>query len=125
MNAEVTDNELDSLLEGAAIDLESDSAPAAADTTAAAPRASKPDLSFFGKIPVRVTLEVASVEISLKDLMEVDSSSVIALDKAAGEPLDVKVNGSLFGKAEVVMMNGNYGLRIVELCGGGLADLNV
>ena len=45
------------------------------------------------------------------------------LDKLAGEPLDVKVNGTLFAKAEVVVMNGSYGLRIVELSGVGLDAL--
>ncbi|MGY2436794.1 FliM/FliN family flagellar motor switch protein [Escherichia coli] len=49
----------------------------------------------------------------------------MALDKLAGEPLDVKVNGALFAKAEVVVMNGNYGLRIVELSGSGLSGLGV
>lgn len=91
--------------------------------SAAAPQAPQQDLSFFGKIPVNVTLEVASTEIPLKDLMEVDVSSVITLDKLAGEPLDVKVNGALFAKAEVVVMNGNYGLRILELTGNGLNGL--
>lgn len=81
------------------------------------------ELSFFGKIPVKVTLEVASTEIPLKDLMDVNASSVIALDKIAGEPLDVKVNGALFAKAEVVVVNGNYGLRIVELSGASLDEL--
>lgn len=88
-----------------------------------APQAPQQDLSFFGKIPVNVTLEVASTEIPLKDLMAVDTSSVIMLDKLAGEPLDVKVNGTLFAKAEVVVMNGNYGLRILELTGAGLNGL--
>ena len=98
-------------------------APAADAPAAAAPAAApaqRQDLSFFGKIPVNVTLEVASAEISLKELMECDTSSVIVLDKLAGEPLDVKVNGTLFAKAEVVVMNGNYGLRIVELSGTSL-----
>lgn len=81
------------------------------------------DLSFFGKIPVKVTLEVASTEIPLKDLMDVDASSVITLDKLAGEPLDVKVNGALFAKAEVVVVNGNYGLRIIELSGASIDEL--
>ena len=72
---------------------------------------------------MHVTLEVASTEVPLKELMEIDTSSVIVLDKLAGEPLDVKVNGALFAKAEVVVMNGNYGLRIVELCSNGLDDL--
>jgi flagellar motor switch protein FliN/FliY len=72
---------------------------------------------------VHVTLEVASVEVPLQDLLAVDVQSVIALDKLAGEPLDVKVNGAPFAKAEVVVLNGNYGLRILELIGNGLAGL--
>lgn len=85
--------------------------------------ATAPDLRFFGKIPVNVTLEVASVEVALNELLDVDASSVIILDKLAGEPLDVKVNGALFAKAEVVVMNGNYGLRILELAGNPLKGL--
>ncbi|PWU28563.1 flagellar motor switch protein FliN [Pseudomonas sp. RW407] len=116
--SQVTDSELDTLLNDAGLALD-EAAPAAAQDSPA-PRQ---DLSFFGKIPVNLTLEVASTEISLKELMEVDTSSVIVLDKLAGEPLDLKVNGALFAKAEVVVMNGNYGLRVLELCGAGLDDL--
>lgn len=87
------------------------------------PALAQKDLSFFGKIPVKVTLEVASTEIPLKELMDVTAASVISLDKVAGEPLDVKVNGALFAKAEVVVVNGNYGLRIVELSGASLDAL--
>ena len=72
---------------------------------------------------MHVTLEVASVEVPLQDLLAVDVHSVIALDKLAGEALDVKVNGAPFAKAEVVVLNGNYGLRILELIGNGLAGL--
>ena len=67
---------------------------------------------------------MASTDITLRELMDVDISSVIALDKLAGAPLDVKVNGALFAKAEVVVVNGNYGMRIVELCGSNLSDLS-
>ena len=116
--SQVTDSELDNLLNDAGLAL--DEAPAAGPEALAAPRQ---DLSFFGKIPVNLNLEVASTEISLKELMEVDASSVIVLDKLDGEPLDLKVNGALFAKAEVVVMNGNYGLRVLELCGAGLDDL--
>src|SRR5690606_42007036 len=58
------------------------------------PKSPKQDLSLFGNIPVKVTLEVASVEVSLKELLDVDANSVIQLDKVAGEPLDMKVNRS-------------------------------
>lgn len=118
MTNQFADTDLDNLINSGDLGL----SPEPAETPAAAP-APKQDLSFFGKIPVNVTLEVASTEIPLKDLMEVDTSSVIMLDKLAGEPLDVKVNGALFAKAEVVVMNGNYGLRILELTGTGLDGL--
>ena len=121
MSSPISDNDFDSLINDAGLNLDepvSDSAPEQAPDSLP-----QQDLSFFGKIPVNVTLEVASTEITLKELMDVDAGSVIALDKLAGEPLDVKVNGALFAKAEVVVMNGNYGLRVLELCGAGLDDL--
>lgn len=130
MNNQYPDNDFDNLMNAGDLGLPPlpESAPFsnAFNNTfdaAPAPQAPQQDLSFFGKIPVNVTLEVASTEIPLKDLMEVDTSSVIMLDKLAGEPLDVKVNGALFAKAEVVVMNGNYGLRILELTGAGLNGL--
>lgn len=121
MTGPLSDNEFESLINDSDLSLTQDSAGEALDAV----RAPLPqqDLSFFGKIPVNVTLEVASVEISLKELMDVDANSVIILDKLAGEPLDVKVNGALFAKAEVVVMNGNYGLRVLELCGASLDAL--
>lgn len=121
MSSSISDNDFDSLINDSGLagdDPIIDSVAAESPATLA-----HQDLSFFGKIPVNVTLEVASTEISLKELMDVDAGSVIALDKLAGEPLDVKVNGALFAKAEVVVMNGNYGLRIVELSDSGLSGI--
>lgn len=121
MTDHLTDNELDSLLNDGEQSLEpGKSTPAEQEI----PRLPQQDLSFFGKIPVQVTLEVATVQLALQELMNVDADSVIALDKLAGEPLDVKVNGALFAKAEVVVVNGNYGLRILELSGPGLQEFN-
>ncbi|MGC4012535.1 MAG: flagellar motor switch protein FliN [Pseudomonas sp.] len=121
MTGSLSDSEFESLINDGDLGLTQD----VTDIPAEPARAPLPqqDLSFFGKIPVNVTLEVASVEISLKELMDVDANSVIILDKLAGEPLDVKVNGALFAKAEVVVMNGNYGLRVLELCGASLDAL--
>lgn len=121
MNGPLSDNEFESLINDNDLSLTTGNSEPA--STESQPQLPQQDLSFFGKIPVSVTLEVASTEISLKELMEVDASSVIVLDKLAGEPLDVKVNGALFAKAEVVVMNGNYGLRIVELSGTTLNEL--
>ena len=121
MNSSLSDTELDNLLDDAQLDLEPEPSLPAPPVREPLPQQ---DLKFFGKIPVNVTLEVASTDITLRELMDVDISSVIALDKLAGAPLDVKVNGALFAKAEVVVVNGNYGMRIVELCGSNLSDLS-
>ncbi|RKQ41039.1 flagellar motor switch protein FliN [Enterobacter sp. R1(2018)] len=80
-------------------------------------------MSLFSRIPVTLTLEVASVDISLAELMSVNNDSVVELDKLAGEPLDIKVNGILFGKAEVVVLNDKYGLRIIEFNSKDLGEL--
>jgi flagellar motor switch protein FliN/FliY len=122
MNSQLTDNEFENLLSEGDLALDPVTEAVPAERVAQPPQQ---DLRFFGKIPVNVTLEVASTQIPLKELMDVDANSVIVLDKLAGEPLDVKVNGALFAKAEVVVMNGNYGLRIVELSGTSLSELSV
>ncbi|MGL5706849.1 MAG: lateral flagellar motor switch protein LfiN, partial [Aeromonas sp.] len=74
----------------------------------------------------KVTLEVASTEVPLGDLMRVEEGAVIELDKLAGEPLDVRVNGRLLAKGEVVVVNGKYGLRLVDVIDtsllGGMDD---
>ena len=119
MTGQLTENEFENLINEGDLSLDAANEPA----VVSAPQPQAPRQSFFGKIPVNVTLEVASAEISLQELMECDTSSVIVLDKVAGEPLDVKVNGTLFAKAEVVVMNGSYGLRIVELSGTSLDAL--
>lgn len=121
MTTSLSDAAFDSLLNDPDLGLDVEALPAV--TEPAAPALPHQNLNFFGKIPVTVTLEVASTEISLRELMDVDTSSVIALDKLAGAPLDVRVNGTLFAKAEVVVINSNYGLRIVELSGSALSDL--
>lgn len=80
-------------------------------------------MALFSRIPVTLTLEVSSVNISLAELMAVNCDSVIELDKMAGEPLDIKVNGIAFGKAEVVVLNDKYGLRIIEFNAKELGEL--
>lgn len=102
------------------------SMPSAADYMAPTSSSKQRDLSFFRQIPVKVTLEVASAEVPLGDLMRVEEGAVIELDKLAGEPLDVRVNGRLLAKGEVVVVNGKYGLRLVDVIDtnllGGMDD---
>lgn len=71
-------------------------------------------MAKFMDVPLTVTLEVASSEVTLGELANARAGDVLPLDKAVGEPLDVKVNGVLFAKAEVVMVHGKYGLKFVS-----------
>jgi flagellar motor switch protein FliN/FliY len=94
-------------------DVLEDEAPAAAPT---APAPAKRNFAaMMRRIPVTLTLEVGSAKLSLQDLAEIERSSVIELDTLAGEPLIIKVNGTVIGRAEVVVSGENYGLKVVEL----------
>ena len=95
----------------------------AEDTLQQEPATAERDLSVFKSIPVTVTLEVASKEIPLGDLMKAGEGTVIELEKLNGEPLDVKVNGSLMGHAEVVVVNDKYGLRLIDVHDSALSGV--
>ena len=98
--------------------LSDDNAPA----PAARPRR---DLGqMMRKIPVTLTLEVGSARVSLQDLMDIQTDSVVPLDTLAGEPLVIKVNGTPIGRAEVVVSGENYGLKVVDLDGLDLDSLS-
>ena len=73
------------------------------------------DMSFFHQLPVQVTLELASAEMSLGELTKMGEGDVVALDRMVGEPLDIRVNGALLGRGEVVEVNGRYGVRLLEV----------
>lgn len=75
----------------------------------------KRSLSFFHRLPVNLSLEVASTEIPLEELMTLAEGAVVQMNKLSHQPLDVKVNGILIGSAEVVIVDGHYGLRMTEL----------
>lgn len=86
------------------------------DDQESTPKKPRRDISqMLRKIPVTVTLEVGSARVSLHDLLAIESGSVLELDKLAGEPLVIKVNGTPVGLAEVVVAGENYGLKVVEM----------
>ncbi|USD39789.1 FliM/FliN family flagellar motor switch protein [Ferrimonas sp. SCSIO 43195] len=75
----------------------------------------KRDMGFFQQLPVQVTLELASAEMSLGELTTLGEGDVITLDRMVGEPLDLRVNGALLGRGEVVEVNGRYGVRLLDV----------
>lgn len=76
---------------------------------------SSQDLGMLMDVPVMVSLEVGRTKISIKRLLELNQGSVIALDKNAGDPIDVLVNGKLIGHGEVVVIDDKFGLKFTDL----------
>ncbi|ODC05422.1 flagellar motor switch protein FliN [Terasakiispira papahanaumokuakeensis] len=74
-----------------------------------------PNLEVIMDIPVTISMEVGSTEIAIRNLLQLNQGSVIELDRLAGEPLDVKVNGTLIAHGEVVMVNEKFGIRLTDV----------
>jgi flagellar motor switch protein FliN/FliY len=66
-------------------------------------------------IPVTLSLEVGKSKISIRELLKLNQGSVVELDRLAGEPLDVLVNGTLIAHGEVVVTNDKYGIRLTDV----------
>jgi len=66
-------------------------------------------------IPVRLSMEVGNTSISIRNLLQLGQGSVIELDRLAGEPLDVLVNGTLIAHGEVVVVNDKFGIRMTDV----------
>lgn len=84
------------------------------DGKKAAPVAAK-DMDLILDIPVTISLEVGRTSISIKNLLQLNQGSVVELDRYAGEPLDVLVNGTLIAHAEVVVVNEKFGIRLTDV----------
>lgn len=96
---------------------------------AAAPRAEFNDLQDGGAdagardvnlevildVPVTLSMEVGRTRIPIRNLLQLNQGSVVELDRAAGEPLDVFVNGTLVAHGEVVVVNEKFGIRLTDV----------
>jgi len=74
-----------------------------------------PDLDVILDIPVTISMEVGNTQIPIRNLLQLNQGSVIELDRLAGEPLDVLVNGTLIAHGEVVMVNEKFGIRLTDV----------
>lgn len=78
-----------------------------------------PDLDVILDIPVSISMEVGNTQIPIRNLLQLNQGSVIELDRLAGEPLDVLVNGTLIAHGEVVMVNEKFGIRLTDVISPG------
>ncbi|MDT8405979.1 MAG: flagellar motor switch protein FliN [Methylococcales bacterium] len=66
-------------------------------------------------IPVTISLEIGRAQINIRNLLQLAEGSVVELDRLAGEPMDVLVNGTLIAHGEVVVVNDKFGIRLTDV----------
>jgi flagellar motor switch protein FliN/FliY len=66
-------------------------------------------------VPVTISMEIGRTQIPIRNLMQLNQGSVVELDRLAGEPMDVLVNGTLIAQGEVVVVNDKFGIRLTDV----------
>ncbi len=74
-----------------------------------------PNISLLLDVPLQVTVELGRTRKLIRDILELSPGSVVELDKLAGEPVDILVNGKLIAKGEVVVIDENFGVRVTDI----------
>lgn len=73
------------------------------------------NLDVILDIPVTISMEIGRTKISIRNLLQLNQGSVVELDRLAGEPMDVLVNGTLVAHGEVVVVNEKFGIRLTDV----------
>ncbi|OGH63165.1 MAG: flagellar motor switch protein FliN [Candidatus Lindowbacteria bacterium RIFCSPLOWO2_12_FULL_62_27] len=73
------------------------------------------NLNLLLDVPMNITVELGRTKMTVHDVLNLGSGSIVELDKLAGEPVDFMVNGKLIAKGEVVVIDENFGLRITDI----------
>ena len=89
--------------------------PPAAEPAVSSSPASAENLRVLENIDVMLSVEVGNTELKIRDLLRLNEGSVIELDRLAGDPLDIMVNGTMIAKGEVVMVGERFGVRFTEI----------
>jgi flagellar motor switch protein FliN/FliY len=77
--------------------------------------AGEPNLDVILDIPVTLSMEIGRTEIPINNLLQLNQGSVVELDRLAGEPMDVLINGVLIAHGEVVVVNEKFGIRLTDV----------
>ena len=86
-----------------------------AATTAVTGNDARPNIDVILDVPVTLSLEVGRAQMSVGRLLRLSQGSVVELDRGAGEPLDVLVNGTLVAHGEIVIVNDKFGIRLTDV----------
>ncbi len=76
-------------------------------------------VEFLLDVPLQVTVELGRTRMRIADLLKLTRGSVVELEKLAGEPLDLRVNGQLVARGEAVIVNDKYGVRLTDVLSPG------
>jgi flagellar motor switch protein FliN/FliY len=82
---------------------------------AAAERPAARNLDLLLDVPLDLTVEIGRARVAIRELLQLGQGSVLELAKAAGEPLDVLVNGKPVARGEAVMVNDRFGIRLTDI----------
>jgi flagellar motor switch protein FliN/FliY len=83
--------------------------------TSVGPASDEANLDVILDIPVTISMEIGRTHISIRNLLQLNQGSVVELDRLAGEPMDVLVNGTLVAHGEVVVVNEKFGIRLTDV----------
>jgi len=79
------------------------------------PKKGELNLDVVLDIPVTIAMEIGRTKLSIRNLLQLNQGSIIELDRLAGEPMDVVVNGTLVAHGEVVVVNEKFGIRLTDV----------
>ncbi|KTC85759.1 flagellar motor switch protein FliN [Legionella drozanskii] len=91
------------------------SATATAAQNAASQDTDVEKMELILDIPVAITVEIGRTKMTIRNLLQLNQGGIVALDRLAGEPLDVLVNGTLVAHGEVVVVNDKFGVRLTDI----------
>lgn len=77
-----------------------------------------PNLDNLLDVPVKISVELGACLMDMRDVLQLNLGSVVELDRTADAPVDLYVNGKLFARGEVVVVESQYGIKITEFAGG-------
>ncbi len=85
------------------------------EDTSGGPAGDEANMDVILDIPVTISMEIGRTHISIRNLLQLNQGSVVELDRLAGEPMDVLVNGTLVAHGEVVVVNEKFGIRLTDV----------
>jgi flagellar motor switch protein FliN/FliY len=117
--AEASQN-LEQAVDGSAASSSNDRSPkpyALGDLTPISDANPSQPIDLFGEVEMDLRVELGRTRMRLEEVLQLRGGSVVALDKLAGDPVDIFVNGRLIARGEVLVMNDNFCIRVTELVG--------